>query len=99
MSETIDRMLAEARARARAPSPQWWERLTSDTIGDLHLSAIRDAGLVADPRLSDLVERTYTWRNFVQPCLRAHVNPLSLMVEHLRETGEGALIPRPVEQR
>lgn len=88
MSETITRMLEEARARAKAPVKQWWERLTPDTLGELHLSAIRDAGLPAHPKLLASVERVYTWRDFVRPCLSAHVNPLPLMVRNLRETAE-----------
>lgn len=86
-------MLKEARARARAPVPQWWERLTPDTLGELHRSAIQGAGLSTHPKLLEIVERKYTWDGFVRPCLRDHVDPLPRMIRHLRER-EAALAPR-----
>lgn len=84
MSETIDRMLAEARTRARAKAVPWGH-LTRETIGELHRQALRDAGLPELPKLLEILGRVYTWDGYVSLYLHVGKDPLPAMVRDLRK--------------
>ena len=90
MSETIDRMLAEGRARARKPRPEWYERITESDLPKLHEEALDAAFPGAKPltrsKLLGLMKRVFTWHDYVRPHQRHKADPLLGMVRNLRDT-------------
>ena len=101
MSEAIDRMLAEARARTRARAGPWWDRITPADLPAIYRESWAQVGLseraasrvIPGPPGAAISEslvgwlgRVYTWRAF----FRAHIgqtkrDPQRTIVRDLRE--------------
>ena len=94
MSEAINQMLVEARARARAPSRRWWDRLRREAAPLLHREALEAVGVPPSDgpsynRLLAIVAAAFPWEGYIEPHLRISPDPLTNMVKNLREAGVG----------
>ena len=94
MSETIDRMLAEAREKARAPSRRWWDRPRREAAPLLHREALEVVGVPPSDgpsynRLLAIVAAAFPWEGYIESHCRISPDPLTNMVKNLREAGVG----------
>lgn len=90
MSETIDRMLAEARARAKAPTRPWWGRITKEDVPRILEDAIATIWPgghrgVANEKLFEIMSWVYNWRYFEAFARQNERDPLQAIVKDLRE--------------
>jgi hypothetical protein len=85
MSAVIDKMLADARRRARSIGKKgyWWESLTPQTLDPVYREALAKAGFPAAPKLMNVMRRTFTWEGYFVPHREAGVDPIKNMVKAL----------------
>lgn len=99
MSETIDRMLADARAKTKEPPLEWWQRITEDDLPAIYREALARAVGGAGVRMSDdeadlpttkvlldHLAQLYTWKSFFVAHLhQTKRDPQQTIVRDLRE--------------
>lgn len=96
---TIAEMLETARAKAKQPAPEWWQRITEADLPAIYREALAQAVLgpgacVSEEKASqpavrdllDLIVRIYTWKAFFLPHVRqTECDPQQTIVRDLRE--------------